>query len=68
MKKITLCGRGRCCPVVTFKDMDNILIDDDYGNQIRITSKDLDDLVDKYDKGEIYWYVVFANQDVESKE
>jgi len=54
MKKITLCGRGRCCPVVTFKDMDNILIDDDYGNQIRITSKDLDDLVDKYDKGEIY--------------
>lgn len=53
MKKIVLCSRPNgCCPEVTVLDKENILIDDDWGNQIRITREDLDELVERYDRGE----------------
>lgn len=37
---VTLCGRpgkGRCCPVMTPIDKDNIRIEDDFGGSIQIT-------------------------------
>jgi len=53
MKTITLCGRPTgCCvkltlPVVkgkTYKQTDMFFLKDDYGNECRLTYKDLQDL------------------------
>ena len=38
MKEITLCGKGRCCPVAKV-DGDNITITDDYGGSVKLTTE-----------------------------
>ena len=53
MKTIVLCGGRRCCPTVSILDDENILIDDDWGNQIRVTKEDIKELVNQYERGEI---------------
>ncbi len=42
-KKFILCGGGGCCPTVEFKEKE-ILIKDDYGNCVRLSKKQWNDL------------------------
>jgi len=41
MKKIKLCGRGKCCPTIE-KDKDEYIITDDYGGIVRLSEKHLE--------------------------
>ena len=40
MKEITLCGKGRCCPVAKI-DGDTVTITDDYGGSVRLTTEQI---------------------------
>lgn len=52
MNKIVLCSRGGCCPEVSILNND-VLIDDDWGNTVRMTEEQFDMLVEKRNNGEI---------------
>jgi len=54
MKKIVLCGRGRCCPTIEKVGEDEFHIEDDYSNRVIMTKDQLEELVEKYERGEIY--------------
>ena len=43
---ILLCGKGRCCPVITRIDDDNYEVKDDDGNIIRVKKTELDMIAD----------------------
>lgn len=41
-----LCGRGKCCPVITRIDDENYEVKDDDGNIIRVKKSELDMIAD----------------------
>jgi hypothetical protein len=44
--EILLCGKGKCCPVITKIDEDNYEVTDDYGNKIRVKKEELELVAD----------------------
>jgi len=40
MKKIVLCGRGRCCPTIE-KEADGYRITDDFGGMVLLTEENI---------------------------
>lgn len=40
--EILLCGRGKCCPVITKIDEENYEVKDDYGNIIKVKKNELE--------------------------
>ena len=48
MRKITLCGRGGCCPTVEIKKDKSVVIKDDYQGEVNLTQEQW-----KYLKGQI---------------
>jgi len=45
---VTLCGVQSCCPTVDFTDPQKVLIKDDFGGQVQLTSAQWDDLKAKF--------------------
>ena len=43
---ILLCGKGKCCPVITRIDEDTYEVKDDDGNIIRVKKSELDMVAD----------------------
>jgi hypothetical protein len=43
---ILLCGRGKCCPVITKIDEDNYEVKDDDGTVIRVKKHELEMIAD----------------------
>lgn len=44
--EVQLCGRGKCCPIITKIDEDNYEVADDYGNKIKVKKEELDLVAD----------------------
>lgn len=53
MYKIMLCGRAKCCPEVE-RVGDEIIITDDYANEIHMNEEQFEILKDKIINGEIW--------------
>jgi len=54
MEKIVLCGKAACCPEITKIGEDEYQIEDDYTNIVIMTKDQLQELVNKFESGEIY--------------
>jgi hypothetical protein len=44
--QMLLCGKGKCCPVITKIDEDNYEVKDDDGNVIRVKKHELEMVTD----------------------
>lgn len=44
--EVQLCGRGKCCPIITKLDEDNYEVQDDYGNKIKVKKEELNLVAD----------------------
>lgn len=44
--EVQLCGRGKCCPIITKIDEDNYEVQDDYGNKIKVKKEELNLVAD----------------------
>ncbi len=42
MREIVLCGRAKCCPVVTMNDDKTVTITDDYGGKVTLTDEQIE--------------------------
>ena len=52
MKRVVLCGKpGGCCPEVRLYG-DEVVIEDDYANEIRMSREQFDVLKEKIESGE----------------
>jgi hypothetical protein len=40
--EVQLCGRGKCCPIITKLDDGNYEVLDDYGNKIKVKKEELE--------------------------
>lgn len=41
VNEIRLCGKGKCCPIITKIDEDTYEVLDDYGNKIKVKREEL---------------------------
>jgi hypothetical protein len=41
-QEVQLCGKGKCCPIITKLDEDNYEVTDDYGNKIKVKKHELE--------------------------
>lgn len=40
--EVQLCGRGKCCPIITKLEDGNYEVLDDYGNKIKVKKEELE--------------------------